>query len=53
MGVAYNKLKEYQEAIDTYKEAIKIKPDDHEAYYNMGVAYDKLPYCNKPHDHQA
>jgi tetratricopeptide (TPR) repeat protein len=27
MGVAYDKLKEYQEAIDTYKEAIKIKPD--------------------------
>jgi tetratricopeptide (TPR) repeat protein len=42
MGVAYDKLKEYQEAIDAYKEAIKIKPDDHKAYYNMGVAYDKL-----------
>jgi tetratricopeptide (TPR) repeat protein len=42
MGVAYDKLKEYQEAIDTYKEAIKIKPDYHKAYYNMGVAYDKL-----------
>jgi tetratricopeptide (TPR) repeat protein len=42
MGVAYDKLKEYQEAIDAYKEAIKIKPDDHKAYCNMGVAYDKL-----------
>jgi tetratricopeptide (TPR) repeat protein len=31
MGVAYDKLKEYQEAIDAYKEAIKIKPDDHKA----------------------
>jgi tetratricopeptide (TPR) repeat protein len=36
------KIKEYQKAIDAYKEAIKIKPDYHEAYYNMGVAYDKL-----------
>jgi tetratricopeptide (TPR) repeat protein len=50
MGIAYDKLKEYQEAIDTYKEAIKIKSDDHEAYYNMGVAYNKL---KEPYDNQA
>jgi tetratricopeptide (TPR) repeat protein len=42
MGVAYDKLKEYQEAIDAYKEAIKIKPDYHKAYCNMGVAYGEL-----------
>jgi tetratricopeptide (TPR) repeat protein len=36
MGGAYNKLKEYQKAIDAYKEAIKIKPDFHMAYYNIG-----------------
>jgi tetratricopeptide (TPR) repeat protein len=48
MGVAYGELKKYQEAIDTYKEAIKIKPDFHEAYCNMGVAYDELKkYQNK------
>jgi tetratricopeptide (TPR) repeat protein len=38
MGVAYNGLGKYQEAIDVYKEAIKIKSDYYEAYYNMGVA---------------
>jgi tetratricopeptide (TPR) repeat protein len=38
MGIVYNTLKEYQKAIDAYKEAIKIKPDYHEAYYNMGEA---------------
>jgi tetratricopeptide (TPR) repeat protein len=32
----------YQEAIDAYKEAIKIKPDYHKAYCNMGVAYGEL-----------
>jgi tetratricopeptide (TPR) repeat protein len=26
----------------TYKEAIKIKPDYHGAYYNMGIAYGEL-----------
>jgi tetratricopeptide (TPR) repeat protein len=29
MGVAYNELGKYQEAIDAYKETIKIKPDFH------------------------
>jgi tetratricopeptide (TPR) repeat protein len=29
MGIVYNTLKEYQKAIDAYKEAIKIKPDYH------------------------
>jgi tetratricopeptide (TPR) repeat protein len=30
MGVAYNGLGKYQEAIDAYKEAIKIKPEYYE-----------------------
>jgi tetratricopeptide (TPR) repeat protein len=56
----FYQLGKYQKAIDAYKEAIKIKPDFHEAYYNMGGAYHKLKeyqkaidYCNKPHDNQA
>jgi tetratricopeptide (TPR) repeat protein len=43
MGVTYNGLGKYQKAIDAYKEAIKIKPDYHEAYDNMGG----------PHENQA
>jgi tetratricopeptide (TPR) repeat protein len=42
MGITYNGLGKYQKAIDAYKEAIKIKPDFHMAYYNMGGAYNKL-----------
>jgi tetratricopeptide (TPR) repeat protein len=42
MGVAYNGLGKHQEAIDAYKEAIKIKSDFHDAYRNMGVAYNGL-----------
>jgi tetratricopeptide (TPR) repeat protein len=39
MGVAYNGLGKYQEAIDACKKAIEIKPDYHEAYGTMGIAY--------------
>jgi tetratricopeptide (TPR) repeat protein len=49
MGVAYIKLKEYQiklkeyqNAIDAFEKAIKIKSDFHDAYRNMGVAYNGL-----------
>jgi tetratricopeptide (TPR) repeat protein len=42
MGISYIKLKEYQNAIDAFKKAIKIKPDFYEAYTNMGGAYSKL-----------
>ncbi|MEM7369381.1 MAG: tetratricopeptide repeat protein, partial [Bacteroidota bacterium] len=27
-------------AISCYEKAIEIKPDDHQAFYNMGIAYD-------------
>jgi tetratricopeptide (TPR) repeat protein len=32
-------LGKYQEAIDACKKAIEIKPDYHEAYNTMGIAY--------------
>lgn len=31
----------YKEAIDAFKQAIRIKPDDAEAHYNLGVTYGK------------
>jgi len=39
MGIAYVELKRYTEAIEAYREAIKIKPDYALAYYNLGFAY--------------
>jgi tetratricopeptide (TPR) repeat protein len=35
MGVAYNGLGKYQEAIDAFEKAIKINPDFHEAHRNL------------------
>jgi tetratricopeptide (TPR) repeat protein len=42
LGVAYNSLGRYQDAIEAYKQTIRIEPDYAEAYYNLGVAYVKL-----------
>ncbi len=35
-------MKCYQQAISAYKEAIEIKPDYSDAYYNMGNVYNIL-----------
>ena len=42
LGVAYNSIGRYQDAVEAYKQTIRIKPDYAEAHYNLGVAYDKL-----------
>ncbi|SMN16475.1 TPR domain protein, putative component of TonB system [uncultured Candidatus Thioglobus sp.] len=53
IGYLYDELDgkdNLQKAIDAYQKAIEIKPDDHEAYYNMGIAYNKLSKHNKAID---
>ena len=37
--LVYTILGQYQRAIEDYNEAIRIKPDYADAYYNRGVAY--------------
>ncbi|UCH80236.1 MAG: tetratricopeptide repeat protein [Nitrospiraceae bacterium] len=41
LGLAYGKEGSYQEAIDAYKEAIRIKPDA-DAYRDLGFIYSDL-----------
>jgi len=41
-GAACNSIGRYQEAIEDYKQAIRINPDYAEAHYNLGVAYGEL-----------
>jgi len=38
-GVGYNKRDNYTEAIQSFEEAIEVKPDFAAAYYNMGITY--------------
>ena len=42
LGVAYDKLGRYQEAIESYKQAIRIEPDYADAHNNLGITYGKL-----------
>ncbi len=41
-GYCYGELGHYQEAMEEFKQAIRIKPDYAEAHYNLGVTYGEL-----------
>jgi protein O-mannosyl-transferase len=42
LGLAYNELGRYAEAIEASKQSIKIKPNYALAYYTLGVTYGRL-----------
>jgi len=42
IGFCYGELGNYTKAIEAYKQAIRIIPDDAVAHYNLGIAYGKL-----------
>ena len=39
IGRIYVKLKLYDKAIDTFKEGLKLNPDNADLHYELGVAY--------------
>jgi tetratricopeptide (TPR) repeat protein len=45
LGNAYDDLGRRADAIDAYKQAIRIKPDYAQAHYNLGLAYGNLGRC--------
>ncbi len=44
IGFCYDKLKTYTKAIEAYKQAIRIDPDEAIAHCNLGFAYDQLGF---------
>ncbi len=41
-GSSYDKAHMYREAIEAYREAIRLRPDYADAYVNLGVAYYRI-----------
>jgi tetratricopeptide (TPR) repeat protein len=42
LGEAYYSLQRYTDAIEAYRQALRINPDDAGTWYNLGVAYGGL-----------
>lgn len=42
LGNLLSTANEYEAAIASYNQALKFKPDDHQAWYNRGIALDEL-----------
>jgi hypothetical protein len=46
LGVAYGYLKQYNDAVEAYRQAIRINPEYALAWHDLGVAYYKLNRYN-------
>ena len=42
LGAIYSGLGKLQEAIDSFNQVIKLRPDHHDGYYNLGFVHIKL-----------
>ena len=42
LGYTYDRIGEYEKAIQPWKKLIQLKPDSHSPHYNLGYAYEKL-----------
>ena len=42
LGEAYGQLGRHREAIEAYREALRLKPDSAPAWFNLGLAYGEL-----------
>jgi len=47
LGHAYQQLGRLDEAVEQYKRAVAIYPDDYKAHYNLGVVYDEQGLFDK------
>ena len=65
LGNAFFEVENYEEALDSFDQALQFKPNDHEAWYNRGIVLNSLGrneeainsfdqfLAIKPDDHQA
>jgi len=44
IGYCYEEFGTYTKAVEAFKQAIRIDPDDADAHYNLGVVYGKLGF---------
>jgi cytochrome c-type biogenesis protein CcmH/NrfG len=47
IGFVYGKMRRYKEAVDAYREALRLKPDNAEDWGNLGIAYITLGRHNE------
>ena len=50
IGITYEKLKQFPNAIKAYKKAIELNPDDVDAMYNLGLVYSSNKNYSKAID---
>jgi len=41
-GIASDNLKKYDEAIEAYRQTLRLQPEHADAWYNLGIAYGNL-----------
>jgi cytochrome c-type biogenesis protein CcmH/NrfG len=41
-GVAYDNLQKYEDAIEAYRQALRLQPEYADAWYNLGITYGNL-----------
>jgi tetratricopeptide (TPR) repeat protein len=41
-GVSCDNLKQYEEAIEAYRQALRLQPEYADAWYNLGITYGNL-----------
>ncbi len=47
MGIAYDGLKQFDKAIESYHKAVEINPDTYEVWQSMGITYGGLKQFDK------
>ena len=45
-GVSCDNLKEYENAIEAYRQALRLRPEYADAWYNLGIAYGNIKKYN-------